>query len=270
MRYIRVISTALILAAIFFTDAGFSQEEVLYKKFKLENVTCDAGVLYRNRMPEGMDIGVSAIATGAGAEFRRWEIAGIILSIDSERMKPGKTGKFYTRKESFFRVPAAVLFAAIGAQVDASGSGLEKGIAKAGTALGLGLLVLQARGEITGQNCIFSLNRTMADRIKPGRDFLEITVENKGLHLKEAVKIGIIKPGGKSGGRFNYRMMSRNELADLINTLDGQIVTLEKNQAAYKYGSDPEHDEIQRKIEKLQAEKGIAYGKWLEKQRPGR
>ncbi|MFH0764746.1 MAG: hypothetical protein V1927_07090 [Candidatus Omnitrophota bacterium] len=257
----------LVLTLIFipvFIRPAFSQEEAQYKKFKLENVSCDAGMLYR-KTDNGMEIGVSAIATGRGAEFRKWNVADIRLYIDAERIRPDKSDKFYVKKESFFRIPAAVLFAILGTQIDVGGSSLEKGIAKAGMAAGLGLLVLQAHGEITGEARVFNLDKDLEDKIVGGRDAVEITVENEDLHEKQTIRIGIAKTIAETSREADFKKMGKPELQELIDTMEGEVVTLEKEQGAYRYGIDAEYDEIQRKIEKCQTERGIAYKVWFEK-----
>jgi len=262
-RFAALLLLTLISIPVFIQPA-FSQEEVQYKKFKLENVSCDAGMLYR-KTNNGMEIGVSAIATGFGAEFRKWDVADIRLYIDAERIRPDKSGKFYVKKESFFRIPAAVLFAALGTQIDVGGSSIEKGIAKAGMAVGLGLLVLQAHGEITGEKRVFILDKDLEDKIVDGRDAVEITVENEDLHENQTIRIGIAKTITETSGKAEFKKMSKPELQKLIDTLEGEVVTLEKEQEAYRYGIDAGYDEIQRKIEKRQTERGVAYKVWFEK-----
>lgn len=69
VKHIRLI--IFTLAALgFFAGACFSQEQIEYKQFKLEKASCEVGVLYK-QTPEGMIVGVSVIATGQGAEFRK-------------------------------------------------------------------------------------------------------------------------------------------------------------------------------------------------------
>ena len=222
-RVIFIVTALTLLAA----PAAFSEEEVMYK-----------------RSAEEMDIGVSAIALGRGAEFRKWKIADIRLSISNEKIKPSEESKFYTKKESFVRIPAAVLFAAIGTQVNTE------------------------EGDISGTRAIFRLNKETVDKIAKGKDAIEITVENEDLHAKYRIKIGIAKLPLTLKTRFDYEKMSQEELLKVIDILEGQVMVLDKNQESYKYGTDPEHDEIQRKIEKLEAERGMAYEIWFEKQNP--
>lgn len=234
------------------------REEIEYRKFKLERCACDVGVLYRETA-KGADIGVSAIATGKGAEFRKWKITDIKLRIDDDRIKPDKSGKFYVKEESFFRIPAAILFAAIGTQIDVQGSSLEKGIAKAGVAIGLGLLVLQAQGEITGEKCVFNLDKEFSEKALNGKSFIEITLEDPEQHWQDTVKIGIVKPALKKDNENIYTNMSREELSKLIDDLGSRAADLEKEQGLYKYGVNPEYDRMQSEIEDLQTQRGIAY-----------
>ena len=257
----------LAIAAVFiflFSASAFSQDEIQYKKFKLENADCSAAVMYKV-LPDEMEIGVSGIATGQGSEFRKWKVSDIRISVSGDKVRPDKEGKFFTRKESFFRVPAAVLFVAIGALSAAEGSDLGEGIASVGMAAGLGLLALQAHGDIAGSRCVFKLNKDTLEKLGKGKDAIEITVENEGMHLKYRIKIGILKPPIKPRQRFEYENMSQNELSILLTTLEGQVATLEKNQGSYQYGTDPEYDDIQHKLEKLEAERGMAYKTWLER-----
>jgi len=266
VRYAIKSSIVIFALILFFSSAAFSQEEIQYRRFKLEKASCDVGLLYRNTTG-GMDIAVSAIATGKGAEFRKWTISDIKLNIGGERIRPDRSGKFYTTEESFFRIPAAILFAAIGTQIDVSGSGLEKGIAKAGMAIGLGLLVLQARGEIAGENCVFNLSKDRVDRIEEGADAIDIIIENTDMHFKDTVKIGIAKAPSPAEVKTDRSKLSQDELLKKVDTLEGEVRELEKEQGPYKYGSDPQYDVIQRKIETLQTERALAYKTWFERNR---
>lgn len=79
------------------------------------------------------------------------------------------------------------------------------------------------------------------------------------------IRIGIARPLPEKSPPPDYGRMGQDELLGLVNTLGDDIVILEKDRQSFKYGTDPEYDEIQRKIEKLQTERGIAYEKWLER-----
>ena len=47
-------------------EMTISQEDLDYRKFKLDNETCDVAILYRDKK-DGADVAVSAIAMGKGA-----------------------------------------------------------------------------------------------------------------------------------------------------------------------------------------------------------
>lgn len=252
---------------IVFPSAVFpqgQQEEVEYRKFKLERGACDTAILYR-QTGKGMDIGVSAIATGKGADFRKWKIMDIKLHIDDERIKPDGTDKFYVREESFWRIPAAVLFAALGTQIPVSGSGLEQGIAKAGMAIGLGLLVWQAKGDISGERAFFHLKGELAEKAFDGKSFAEIRLENEGEHWQDTVRIGIARPSFKPDNRGAYIGMDRAQLTKLMDDLGAKVKGLEEAQSSYKYGKDPEYDRLESEIEGIQTQRAIAYKVWFEK-----
>jgi hypothetical protein len=254
-------------ASLFFVSAAFPQadpanEEIAYKNFKLERSACDTAILYRQTR-EGMDIGVSAIATGKGAEFRKWSVTDIKIHSGDERIRPDTWDKFYVTEASFFRIPAAVLFAALGTQISVSGTALEQGIAKAGTAIGLGLLVLAAKGDIAGQKCVFHFDAQRAESVFNSNSFVEIRIEDAGQHWQDSVKIGISKPLFKEGGKDLYAKLEKGELSKLVDDLGVKVNELEKEQALYKYGVNPEYDHIQAKIENLQEERGLAYQAWF-------
>jgi hypothetical protein len=256
------LATLIIASAI--PAYAFPQEEVQYKKFKFENAEMHVGILYKDR-PDGLDIGVSAIATGKGAEFRRWRITYLKLNIDGERIRPDRSDKFWTREESFFRVPAAVLFAVLGACTDVKGSTTEQVLGRAGLALGLGFIALQAKGDIPGERGIFNLDERHKKMIAEGRDTINIIAENEDLHLNESVTIGIVIPSAAKGPKYDFASMDREALSRLVNTLEARIKVLREQQASYKYGEDPKYDEMQARIEELQTEHGMAYNAWLEK-----
>ena len=260
----RNICVSVFVLAVFCAGAVLPQaqetgrEEIEYKRFKLEKATCDAAMLYRETA-KGVDIGVSAIATGKGTDFRKWNITDIKIHVDDERITPDRSDKFYVKAESIFRIPAAVLFAVLGTQIDVGGSGLEQGIAKAGMAIGLGLLVLQAKGEITGQRAIFHLDKALAEKTFSGKNFVEIRLENAEQHWQDTIKIGIAKPDFKPDNKSMYDKMSHDELSKLMDNLGSRVDDLEKEQALYKYGVNPEYDQIESEIEDLQTQRGIAY-----------
>jgi hypothetical protein len=255
---------AALICIVLYAGPSFSQEEVEYKKFKFDESSCDVGVHYK-KVKKGLLIGVSAIATGKGSEFRKWEVSDIKINIDSRRFMPDKESNFYVTEESLFRVPGAILFAAIGAFGEYGGSNLNNNLSKIGVGLGMGLIALQAKGEITGKRCVFNVPPDELDKIVEGRDSIGIMIKNEDLHLKESIKIGIIKPSGELKDKYNFSKMTQDGLSGLMATLRDKIVVLEKEQADYKYGQDPEFDVIQKKIENCETERGMAYKAWFER-----
>ena len=187
MKAFKYLITAAIILSTASLAAGETPKDIQeYGRLELDRATCDVGVLLKPR-PDGMDVIVAAIATGRGAEFRKWKVTGIWLSIGGEKFRPDAEEKFFVNKESLFRLPAAVVFAVIGAQIPASGSDLQKGITRTGAAIGLSILAFTAKGDITGQKSVFRLDGAAAARIAEGRDFVEITVENEDLRAKQSV-----------------------------------------------------------------------------------
>lgn len=263
MRQISRLTIAVIgIWALCMSAPGVSaQEQAEYKKIKLERVNCDIGALYTLK-PDGAEIGVSAIATGHGAEFRKWIVSDIRLNIDGQKIRPQTEGKFFVNKESLFRIPGAVVFAVIGAQIPAAGSGLQKGITRTGAAIGLGILALAAEGDIPGRRCIFTIDKTLVDRIVEGRDRIEITVEDPGLHIKEVVTIGLLRPEAAPKLISDYERMSLDDLQRTVDELGGQASLLEVRQRSYRKGEDPEYDRIQEGIDDLQTRRGVAYKVW--------
>lgn len=257
----------ILICLMLYAGLSYSDEEVEYKKFKLEESSCDVGVHYKST-EKGLSIGVSAIATGKGAEFRKWEVSDIKINIDGRRFRPDKESNFYVTEESLFRVPGAIVFAAVGAFGEYGGSNLNNNLSKIGVGLGMGLIALQAKGEITGERCVFNIPPDRSDKINERRDYIEILIENEDLHLKESIKIAIIKPSGELSDKYNFTDMTQDEISDLMDTLGDRIVVLEKEQADYKYGQDPEFDVIQKRIESCETERGMAYKAWFERKIP--
>jgi len=250
---------------IFTGQLIFAQDETEYKKFKLEDASCDVGIRYI-KTQEGLTVGVSAIATGKGAEFRKWKISDIKLRIGDSRFRPDKDGKFYVTEESLFRVPGAIAIAALAAVGDYSGASFETTVSRVGVALGMGIIALQAKGEIGGARCVFYIPEGTAEKIVEGRDSIDIVIENEDQHLKDEIKIGLLKNIGDPAKKYDFGHMNAGELSDRMDNLKNEIVALEREQSAYKYGQDPEYDAIQKKIEKAETERGIAYKVWFEKQ----
>lgn len=254
--------TVVLICIMLYAGASFSYEEVEYKKFKFEEASCDVGVHYKSAQ-KGLLVGVSAIATGKGAEFRKWKVSDIKINIDGQRFRPDRESNFYVTEESLFRVPGAIVFAAIGAFGEYGGSNLNNNLSKIGVGLGMGFIALQAKGEITGERCVFNIPPDKLNKINEGRDYIDILIENEGLHLEEYIKIAIIKPSGELSDKYNFSNMTQGGLSDLMDTLKDRIAVLEKEQTDYRYGQDPEFDVIQKKIESCETERGMAYKAWF-------
>jgi len=264
-----MIGRSIVAAAVFSLNIicltpAYSQEELEYKKFKLDNASCDVGVKYK-KAPQGLVLGVSAVATGKGSEFRKWGVSGIKLRIGSDRIKPDEDGKFYVTEESFFRVPGAVLFAVIGALGEYGGSNFNNTMSKIGVALGLGLIALQAKGEIAGERCIFNIPPDVAERIEEGKDNIEILIANDNLHVEHTIKIGIIRPAGDTESKYDFKGMTEDDILGRMDLLKSRIASLEQERSGYKYGEDPQFDVIGRKVETLETERALAYKAWFEK-----
>lgn len=203
-----------LLAALIAPPAVFAIEDIQHRKVVLDRVTCHIGILYKD-VPGGIEVGVSAIATGKGAEFRKWEVTYLKISALGEKIRPDEQKKFFVKEESLWRVPSAVVFAAIGTQIDVSGSQLQKGIAKAGTAIGLGLLVLQAEGDIAGETCVFRFTAEQAKTIDPKTDYIEVRVEDKDQHWTESIKIPM-----QNGPKNDVAKRSEEQRAGMQDELD--------------------------------------------------
>lgn len=255
-----------IFAVIFCAGAVCAEEEIEYKKFKFDDAACDVGVRIKNT-PKGMLVGVSALATGKGSEFRKWSVAGIKLNLDGQRRRADKEANFYVTEESFWRIPGAIAFAAIGAFGEYGGSNLNNNMNKIGVGLGMGILALQANGEITGERSLFIIPPETAAAIKEGSDAIEIRIQNENLHVNHDIKIGLMRPTGEVAVQYNYDKMSQKDLLNKVSSLKDQIATLEEEQSSYKYGEDPQYDELQKRIEKLETERGMAYKAWFERAR---
>lgn len=258
------VSCLIILILLSLVGAAEALEEMQYKQFKLGIVSCDVGILYK-KTPDGMAISVSAIPFGNGAEFRKWRVIDIRLGIGDRKIKPAETSKFFVNKESFWKYPAAVLFAVIGAQMPVSGSTLDKTVSRTGAAIGLGLLTLAAEGDIAGERCAFKLDSATADRIIEGVDRIEITIENPGLHKKESVVIGLQRSPASVASCHECAKLDPPALQKMIDDLEGQVQALEMKQVSYRYGQDPEFDKLQSDIEYLETKRGIAYQALLDR-----
>lgn len=247
-------------------SSAFAGGDMRYRRIGLEDAACDVGLLYSPRS-SGADIVVSAIATGKGAEFRKWEVTDMRLRTPAGRLRPSAEGKFFVNKESFFRVPAAVVFAALGTQIPASGNTFSKGITRTGAAIGLGVLALTAKGDMAGRRCVFSLDAAAAAEVAGGDVCVEITIENRDLHLKRSVEACLGKPEAGPAKAPDYGAFTQDELRSSINALGMEAEMLRKEQAAFKGGADGQYEEMQRKIDDIETRRGIAYKVWYERDR---
>ena len=186
-------------------------ETIQYKQVKVNDVTSDTGVLIKDT-PTGSRVDISSLPTGKGANFRKWEVDKIALDFDGERVRPVKCDNFYVVKESALKGPATAVFVALGSQykgyADKAGSGevcpitgekkagsdveenkLSEGINRAGIAAGLGLIVSQARGQITGKKCAFELNKEQSQKLKDKKGKAKINLINEDDNLQETIDL---------------------------------------------------------------------------------
>ena len=196
-------------------------EFIQYIPIRVGKVSCSVGVVYKVTR-KGTKVEVASVATGKGADYRKWEVTDTKLNVGGEMVRPSTTEKIYTVQESIFRFPAAVVFAAIGSQYErysdecSSGqvcpvtgqpiggetrkqSSVERGIDKAGMAVGMGLLTAQAEGEITGQKCEFDLTNEQAEKL----DNIKIVLENKSKNEKERVNVPLSDTPQKALAEFS-------------------------------------------------------------------
>jgi len=235
-----------------------------YRQFNFADVTCNVGFLYK-KVPAGMLLVVSAIPYGKGAEFRKWRITDIRLSIAGRKIKPSQTSKFFVTKENFWKYPSAVLFAVIGAQIPVSGSDLYKTVSRTGAAAGLGLLALQAQGDIAGERSTFDIDSATADRVIEGLDAIEITIEHPELHRKETARVPLSKSPAADAACAECEKMGEADLRKLIDSLESQAAKLRDEQRACAGARDPAFDRLQRDIDLLETRRGVAYQVLLER-----
>jgi hypothetical protein len=256
---------SIVALVLLFASFASAQDNIRYRRIELDDASCDVGILYTAR-PGGVDIAVSAIATGRGAEFRKWEVTDIRLRIAGGKLRPSAEGKFFVNKESFFRVPSAVVFAVLGSQIPAYGSGLNKGITRTGAAIGLGVLAFTAKGDIAGQKCVFDIDDKLAGAIDPATDAVEITIADNGIHRRHTVEVRLDRPSEPSAAAPDFGAMNQDELRNTINALAMEAGILRKEQSACKRGADPRYDELQRKIDDIEARRGLAYKLWYDRE----
>lgn len=165
-----------------------------------------------------MELKVAAVATGKGADFRKWEVIDIKLDAGGEVVRPSSSEKGWGGEESFFRLPAAFIFTAIGTQYERYGSECSSGktcsvtgqtaggdahpgykgsaaraIDKAGMAAGMGLLTSQAKGEIPILKCSFLLDRDLIAKFLEGKLKVRLNIENKHKNDIKKTEIDLTK-----------------------------------------------------------------------------
>ena len=183
-------------------------EWLQYENVKEEDFDVNVGFRY-DRKEKGMEVDVTAVATGKGADFRKWEVTDTKLVIGGKTVRPGEYDRFYGKKESIFRWPATFVFGAIGTQYQRYGPACSSGqvcpvgsqgekvggvanvIDKAGMTAGLALLTSQAKGEITGQKSTFKLDEDLADEMDKKGNYIKLIVENKEKNIKKRIKIPV-------------------------------------------------------------------------------
>jgi len=185
-------------------------EEVQYKKVEGERVAVDTGVAYL-KTPEGMDVTAATVATGKGADFRKWEVDDVRLNLDGDVVKPSEENDFYIEKESFARGAAAVTFTAIGSQYTRYADKAQSGevchttgekkettkkkdgaaaaIDRAGMAAGMGLLASQARGSIPAKKATFKLDKEQAKKVLDKKGELQVRARNETTHQEQTLKV---------------------------------------------------------------------------------
>lgn len=206
------------VAAIFLASYAYAAEEdIQYETLTVEKAKCDVGILYKET-ETGMELKVAAVATGKGADFRKWEVTGIKLDAGGEMVKPSSSEKSWGGEASFFRLPAAFIFAAIGTQYERYGSECSSGqtcpvtgqttgadahpgykgsaaraIDKAGMAAGMGLITSQAKGEIPILKCSFLLDRDLIAKYLAGKLKVKLNFENKNRNDIKKAEVDITK-----------------------------------------------------------------------------
>ncbi|MBD3425891.1 MAG: hypothetical protein GF409_01515 [Candidatus Omnitrophica bacterium] len=186
---------------------GISEEWIEFRSSEKRNFKANVGILYQVTKKGEVNIEVASLATGEGAESRKWKVIDTKLLAGSRRLRPESYNEIYGTKESLFRMPATVVFTAIGAAYGAYGNrctsggschvtgqehargGTARGIDTVGMAVSLGLLASQARGEITGQKALFKLDPETASTITG----VKLTVEHIGSGKRSRVTVSIEK-----------------------------------------------------------------------------
>lgn len=234
------VALIILIAALFAATSAFSSEERMeYKRFNPEEVSCYTAVKY-NFSGDKLRVAVSAITCGKDSRPARWAVSGININIAGRSIKPNTSAEFFTRRESITGFPAAVAFEALSRTPST------------------GLLVKRSEGDLSGLRHTFYLDTGTMEKIDEGRDFIEITLEDAKSSLKKTLKISLKKPPFEEE-RFVYDAMSPEDLTKIIDALSAQEAVLEKNLANYRRDADPEYEEVERKIEDIQAERALAY-----------
>ena len=192
------------------TVVPLGTEEVQYVDIKGDRAKCDIATLYKPT-PQGMDVTASTVATGQGADFRKWKVDDVRMNLDGEVIKPDKEEDFYIEKNSYYREAAAVTLAAIGSQyrrcageaqsgevcpvtgqkkeVSERKDTIADGIDSAGMAAGMGLLASQARGSIPAKKVTFNLDKTQAKKLLDKKGELRVTAKNETAHQDQTFKV---------------------------------------------------------------------------------
>lgn len=241
-------------------------EELQYKHINFDYVTCDVGIAYRST-PYGMDISVSAIALGKFEDFRRWRVEKVKLRLGDERIRPDKCEKFFVRKASFWKYPAAVLWAVIGSQYTGlkdSGT-IAEGLGKIGMAVGLGLLTLQAKGDIPGEVCTFYLKGRDAGSINYGVDSVRIEIRNQDTNDSEDIVVPLTREPQPGFDSHAYDKMSKEELSQRLEEIDAQVAGLEFQLKNCKSRQVSPCSDIQSKLDIIHEEQAVVYKAWANK-----
>jgi len=191
-------------------DQSAAAEWLQFETTRDKEFEVSSGLRYEARPDGTVDVDVASMATGKGAEFRKWEVTDTKIDTESGLVRPSSYDNIYSTQESVFAKPAAVVFTALGAAYGiyadkcssggstcpvtggSAGGGVERGdlargIDTAGLAVGLGLLTAQAKGEITGQRAAFNLTEEEARNIKG----VKLVVEHRGTGKKKRIKVPI-------------------------------------------------------------------------------
>lgn len=179
-----------------------ADDKPLYFEFVTESADCGAAILFKKLENGDVEADVSAIAKGKGSASRNWEVYDIKLEVSGEVIRPVSNRKFYTTAASLFKYPAAVLFGALGVMYNsyttdasgvahAEGTKLQRGIDKAGMAFGLGLLVTQSKGEITGLKSIFNVDAATVSELQGPTGFFRVVIRNNRNGRTERGRVAI-------------------------------------------------------------------------------